>query len=136
MLYCRLWIVQLTFFKLTLSNSVLLDQARVAISRRKRSLLTEKYLIKEFSYSTCSISTFIDWWPSDCELFACWVFGMFCCSLLIFFFKINFPKISSTNTNRVPNGLDLDQVLIWVQTICKMLSADGKIASSKERVRY
>ena len=51
-------------------------------------------------------------------------------------FKINFSKISSTNTIRVSNGLGLDQVLIWVQIVCKGYQQMTKIASSKERVRY
>ena len=42
---------------------------------------------------------------------------MFHCCLLTFS-KLTFQEIIN-NTVKVPNGLGLDQVLIWVQTICK-----------------
>ena len=66
-------------------------------------------------------------------------FSCFFCRLLTFF-KITFSKTSFKNTIRVSNGLDPDQDRNFVGpnlgTNClQRLSADKKVAASKERVK-
>ena len=65
-----------------------------------------------------------------------------------FFFKINFLKISFRNTIRLSNSLDSDHtwqkrpdllsVLIWVQTVCKIINRQQKtkVALSKKNWQY
>ena len=64
-----------------------------------------------------------------CYLFACWVIFHAFVSSADFFQNKFFWKILLRNTIRVSNSLDPDQAyilsgLIWVQTVCKSLSAD------------
>ena len=47
-----------------------------------------------------------------------------------YFFFLN----SFRNTIGVSNSLDLDQVLIWVQSVCKGYQQMTQVAASKEKV--
>ena len=52
------------------------------------------------------------------------------------FSKSTFLKNSFRNTIRVSTGLDPDQDLIWVQTVCKGYQQKTKVSANKEMVKF